>query len=200
MTLVQLSRYTMQVSLSESDIAKVKVGQRATVTVNAAASSQFAAHVRSIDVLSSSSASSTSSAVSYPVTLSLDQTGKKLKAGMSASADIVVAQASGIVVPTQALQGSSVTVVKDGVRSTRQVRAGVAGDASTQILSGLRAGETLIVRSQIAPATTPASGQSTGVATDRLGGPGGGVVRRFGGGGGGGGGIPGGAKPGAGGP
>ena len=54
-TLVQLSRYTMEVSLSEADITKVKVGQRATVTVNAAADGEFAARVAAVPVLSSSS-------------------------------------------------------------------------------------------------------------------------------------------------
>ena len=101
----------MEVSLSESDIGSVKVGQPATVTVNAASGEQFAARVADIGVLSSSSSSgSSSSAVSYPVTLSLDQTGKSLKAGMSATADIVTSQVTGMAVPSQALSGSTVTV------------------------------------------------------------------------------------------
>ena len=44
-TLAQVSRYKMQVSLSESDIGSVKVGQPATVTVNAASGEEFAARV-----------------------------------------------------------------------------------------------------------------------------------------------------------
>ena len=79
----------MDVSLSESDIGSVKVGQSATVTVNAASGEQFAARVSHIGVLSSSSSGGSSSAVSYPVTLTLTQTGKALKSGMSATADIV---------------------------------------------------------------------------------------------------------------
>ena len=76
-TLAQLSRLKIEVSLSESDIGKVKVGQAATVTVNAASGEEFAAHVTHIGVLSSSSSGgSSSSAVSYPVTLTLDQTGR----------------------------------------------------------------------------------------------------------------------------
>ena len=143
----------MEVSLSESDIGKVKKGQAATVTVNAASGQEFEAHVTDIAVLSSSSSSSSgaadsgSSAVSYPVELTLDQTSDKLKAGMSASADIVVAQATGLVVPTQALQGNTVTVVRDGERSTQQVQTGVTGDSTTQIVSGLKEGETVIVTS-----------------------------------------------------
>ena len=54
-TLAQVSRFKMEVSLSESDIGSVKVGQPATVTVNAASGEQFAARVTDIGVLSSSS-------------------------------------------------------------------------------------------------------------------------------------------------
>jgi multidrug efflux pump subunit AcrA (membrane-fusion protein) len=196
-TLVQLTRYHLDVSLSESDIGKVKLGQAATVTVNAASGGQFAAHVTHIGVLastssssssssSSSAPSSSSSAVSYPVTLTLDQTAPKLKAGMSATADIVTSQANGITIPSQALTGSMVTVVRNGKRSTQQVTTGMAGDTSTQVLSGLKAEDQVIVRS--ATASTGQSPNSTGQAQQGQ--------RRFGGGGagglGGGGGFPGG--------
>ncbi|UTI65483.1 HlyD family efflux transporter periplasmic adaptor subunit [Paraconexibacter antarcticus] len=176
-TLAQLSRYTMQVSLSESDIGKVKVGQRATVTVNAASGAEFAARVSDVSVLASSS--SGSSAVSYPVTLRLTQSGSKLKAGMSASADIVVGQASGLIVPTAAITGGSVTVERSGVRSTQPVQTGVAGDTSTQVVAGLRTGDQVVVRPL-------AAGSGTGSAAGGFGGgrglAGGGIGTALGGG------------------
>jgi multidrug efflux pump subunit AcrA (membrane-fusion protein) len=152
LTLAQVSRFKMEVSLSESDIGAVKVGQPATVTVNAASGEQFAARVADIGVLSSSSSSgSSSSAVSYPVTLSLDQTGKSLKAGMSATADIVTAQVTGLAVPSQALTGSSVTVeADDGTQTTQRVQTGVVGDSTTQVVSGLKVGDKVVVRSAAA--------------------------------------------------
>ena len=71
------------------------------------------------------------------MTLSLDQTGKSLKAGMSATADIVTSQVTGIAIPSQALNGSTVTVeARDGKQSTQQVQTGVVGDSTTQIVSG----------------------------------------------------------------
>ena len=149
----------LEVSLSESDINSVKVGQQATVTINAASGEQVAGKVIDIGVLSSSSSSTgTSSAVSYPVTIALTQTTKGLRAGMSATAEIVTGQASGVVVPTQALQGSSVTVVKDGKRTTQRVTVGVAGDSTTQIVSGLSAGQQVVVTSSSAAAGANASG------------------------------------------
>jgi multidrug efflux pump subunit AcrA (membrane-fusion protein) len=196
-TLAQISRYKMDVSLSESDIGSVKVGQVATVTVNAASGQQFAAKVTHIGVLSSSSGGgSSSSAVSYPVTLTLDQTGKGLKVGMSATADIVTDEVTGVAIPSQALSGSSVTVEdKDGKQTTQRVQAGVVGDSTTQIVSGLNVGDKVVIRSAAATAGAGAasgSNQINNALRNRVGGGGG-----LGGGGLGGGGF-GGGPPGGG--
>jgi multidrug efflux pump subunit AcrA (membrane-fusion protein) len=175
-TLAQVSRFKMEVSLSESDIGSVKVGQPATVTVNAASGEQFAARVTDIGVLSSSSSSgSSSSAVSYPVTLSLDQTAKRLKAGMSATADIVTSEVTGLAVPSQALSGSTVTVqAADGTQTTRRVQTGVVGDATTQVVSGLKVGDKVVVRSTAAAlgGALGGSDQTDSAIRSRLGGAG----------------------------
>jgi multidrug efflux pump subunit AcrA (membrane-fusion protein) len=157
--LAQLSHLKLEVALSESDIGKVKKGQRATVTINAASGEEVAAHVSSIGVLSSSSDdSSQSSAVSYPVVVTLDQTTDGVRAGMSATADIVTSQASGVVVPNQALRGSTVTLVAGGERTTERVETGVAGDSTTQVVSGLRPGDRVVITSSSALAGGSASG------------------------------------------
>lgn len=190
-TLAQISRYKMQVSLSESDIGSVKVGQPATVTVNAASGEEFAGRVTEIGVLSSSSGSGTSSAVSYPVTLTLDQTGKGLKAGMSATADIITSQVTGIAVPSQALTGSTVTVeAADGTQTTQRVQTGVVGNSTTQVISGLKAGDKVVVRS------TAAAGGAAAGGSDQVNNA---IRSRLGGGGLGGGGLPGGGFGGGGG-
>jgi multidrug efflux pump subunit AcrA (membrane-fusion protein) len=201
-TLAQISRYRMDVSLSESDIGSVKVGQAATVTVNAASGEQFAAKVTHIGVLSSSSGGgSSSSAVSYPVTLTLDQTGKRLKAGMSATADIVTDEVTGIAVPNQALSGSNVTLEgKNGSRTSERVETGVVGDSTTQIVSGLKAGDKVVIESTAATAGTGAtsgSNQVNNALRNRVGG-GGGLGGGLGGGGSGGAGFGGGGPPGGG--
>ena len=150
------------------------------MTVNAASGEEVAGKVIDIGVLSSSSSSSgTASAVSYPVTIALTQTTKGLRAGMSATAEIVTAQASGVVVPSGALQGSSVTVVRNGRKTTQRVETGVAGDSSTQVISGLNAGDQVVVtsasarprapsadRQQHRPATPSRTGTRSGVRRD----------------------------------
>lgn len=163
--LVDVRGYQLVVPLSESEIARVHVGQIATVTVEALEGRKLAAHVTAVGVLSTSS----SGVVSYDVTFQLDQTEPALKPGMSASAEIVVAQAEGVNVPTSAISADTVTVVeKDGRHVRRPVVTGLAGNSTTIILSGLQPGE------QIAQPVASASSATS--LTSRLG-----LTRRAGG-------------------
>ena len=67
--LSDLSSMQLVVPLSESEIGNVKVGQIATVTVEALERRKLAAHVSEVALLSTS----TSGVVSYDVTFQLDQ-------------------------------------------------------------------------------------------------------------------------------
>jgi membrane fusion protein, macrolide-specific efflux system len=187
--LSQLSHLTLDVSLTEADVGKVHVGQPATVTVDATGD-ELAGHVKSVGLLPSSSGGS-SGAVSYPVTIAVDQSSSTVRAGMSASASIVTAQASGLVVPSQAITAGSVTVSRDGKNVSQTVTTGLVGDSSTQVIGGVDDGEQLVVRSTTASATSSTTGSGAtafpgaagGLARGGFGGGG------FGGGGGGGGGV-----------
>jgi len=157
--LADLSAMQLVVPLSESEIGSVRVGQPATVTVEALAGQKFAAHVSEVSILSTSN----SGVVSYDVTFRLDQMEAGLKPGMSASAEVVIKQAEGINVPTSAITADSVTVVRDGKHVRQAVTTGLAGNSSTIILSGLSAGETIVLPST----SSTTSGRSS---TSRLGG------------------------------
>jgi membrane fusion protein, macrolide-specific efflux system len=146
----------MTVAVSEGDIGEVKVGQPATVTVDAIAGIELAAHVDAI----SADATDSSDVVSYEVTLKLDQTDSRVRSGMSASAEVIVAQASGVTVPNSAVAGSgsagAVTLDEDGRRVEREVVVGLRGTTRTDIASGLKAGDELIVTQ-----TLPSLGSSS---------------------------------------
>jgi multidrug efflux pump subunit AcrA (membrane-fusion protein) len=179
---------TMQlvVPLSESEVVQVHVGQPATVTVEALEGLKLTAHVVSVATLSTSN----SGVVSYPVTFQLDQAASSLKPGMSVSAEVVVKQQEGINVPTSAISGRAVTVVRGGKRVRQPVVTGLAGNSSTIILSGLKVGEEIVL-----PVASTSSSTSI---TSKLGGRGGGAGPLGGGGGFPGGGAGGGAFPGGG--
>ena len=139
--LSDLSSMKLIVPLSESEVGSVKAGQTATVTVEALNGAKLAAHVSEVAALSTSN----SGVVSYDVTFRLDQLQSGLKAGMSATAEVVVAQAEGVNVPTSAIAGGSVTVLNAGKQERRSVTTGLAGDSSTLILSGLKPGERVVL-------------------------------------------------------
>ncbi|MGO9762995.1 MAG: efflux RND transporter periplasmic adaptor subunit [Solirubrobacteraceae bacterium] len=163
--LSDLSTMQLVVPLSESEIGNVKVGQIATVTVEALSATKLAAHVSEVALLSSSS----SGAVSYDVTFQLDQLAPGLRLGMSATAEVVVKQAEGINVPTSAITADSVTVERAGKQVRQRVVTGLAGNTSTIILSGLKAGETVVLP---AASTTSSSTSLTSRISSRLGGGG----------------------------
>lgn len=188
--LVDLDAMNVVVPFSESDVGQIRRGQVATVTVNALPGEQLAAHVVSVATLPGSS----SSVVSYDVTLRLDQLADGLKPGMTASANVVVEQAEGVLnVASAAVSGrgstGTVTVADGDRREQRRVSLGLVGDATTQILDGLAAGDQLAVAA--APTSTAGSGGAAGAGAQRgaagaLGGggagfPGGGMMRGGGG-------------------
>jgi multidrug efflux pump subunit AcrA (membrane-fusion protein) len=198
-TLLDLSRMQLVVPMAESSIGKVKVGQPATVTVQALPTEKLAAHVTSISLLPTSN----SGVVSYQVTLKLDQLQSGLRDGMSATAQIVVSQAQGAIsVPSAAITtrggSSTVTVVRNGKQVPQTVVTGVVGDSTTQVLSGLTAGEQVAI--PIVTVSSSSSPGTTGTGTRTGTGAGGGGLGAGGGGlGGGGGGLGGGgARPGGG--
>jgi macrolide-specific efflux system membrane fusion protein len=186
---------TMTVAFSESDISKVKVGQAATVTLDALTGVELGAHVTAISTVGTTS----SSVVSYNATLTLDQSDSQVKPGMSASASVIVSQAQGVTVPSSAVTGTgsiaTVTLESNGKKTQRQVAIGLRGNNRTQILSGLKAGDQLAVTTTLPPLTSATSTTASG-ASGTLGGT---AVRPGGGGGFGGGGFGGGAGGGAGG-
>ena len=185
--LSDLSSMQLVVALSESEISSVKVGQIATVTVEALEGRQLVAHVSEVATLATSS----SGVVSYDVTFTLDQMESRLKPGMSATAEVVVKQAEGLSVPTSAISGGSVTVVRDGKDVRQGVVSGLAGNSSTIILGGLKAGETVVLpqATSTSSATSLTSRLGSRLRGAGLGGAGIGSGSGGGGGGGGGGAI-----------
>ena len=135
--------------------------------------------------------------VGQPATITLDQLDRRVKAGMSASASVITGQASGVTVPNSAISGSgtlaTVPLMRGGKTVQQQVVVGLKGDSRTQIVSGLTAGDQLVVTTTLPSLGSGSTGSSGGSNGTLVGG------RGFGGGGFPGGGFPGGGPPGGGG-
>ena len=93
---------------------------------------------------------------------------------MSATAEVVVKQAEGINVPTSAISADTVTVMRNGKQVRQRVVTGLAGNSSTIILSGLKAGETVVLPTATSTASSsrtlqpPARSSSGGLAAAAL--------------------------------
>jgi multidrug efflux pump subunit AcrA (membrane-fusion protein) len=176
--LIDLTGMQVVSGFSETDVAKLRLGQAATVTVDPLPGKQYAAHVVAIDTTSTT----VSNVVTYYVTFALDNTPSAVKAGMTANVSVIVSEVDNAVhVPTAAVTGSGANASVTVLQSKKQVRmpvvAGLKGDSSTQIVSGLKSGATVVLPT--VAITTP-----TGGATPGGFGGGGGGTGRFGGGGG----------------
>jgi macrolide-specific efflux system membrane fusion protein len=181
MVVAQLHRLKMEVSFSESDIGKVRKGQTATVSIDSMEGTELAGRVTKVSVLPSESSSSV---VEYPATILLSQSAKGLRAGMSASAEVVVEQVKdAVTVPSEAISavgGKTVTVEEDGKEVTKSVTTGLEGDETTEVVSGLKAGQTVVLPEVSVP--TAVGGGEGGEAG---GFPGAGALKSLAGGGGG---------------
>lgn len=101
-TLAQdLSRVNALVSVDEADIGSVKVGQAVRFTVDAFPNDNFTGQVMRIRALPTAE----SSVVAYTVEVEADNPGEKLLPGMTANADIILAERRNVMrVPNAALR------------------------------------------------------------------------------------------------
>jgi multidrug efflux pump subunit AcrA (membrane-fusion protein) len=166
---------TMQViaPFSETDAASLRLGQAATVTVAALSGAKLPAHIAAIDVASTVN----SGVVTYDVTFQLDRRNAKAKPGMTADVEVVVGERDNVLhVPAAAITGSganaAVTVLRSGVETRVPVVVGLRGDSATEIVSGLRQGDAVVL-----PSATLTSLGATAGTTGRGGLTGGGLGR-----------------------
>ncbi|SEQ19554.1 efflux RND transporter periplasmic adaptor subunit [Lentzea albida] len=141
-----LKNLVLHANVSESDVSKLKADQAATVTVNAMQSQPVQAKVTQVDLTPTTA----NNVVQYGVTLTLTSPPEGLRPGQSASVEITVAGATGVLaVPAAAVQTvngeSSVQVLENGAETRKTVEVGVRGDQYVEIKSGLSAGEEVVL-------------------------------------------------------
>jgi hypothetical protein len=169
-SVVSPSRLSASALISQADIADLKVGQKAQMTIDGYESDAFTGRISFIssEPASSSSASGSSSSTQYSITVAPQDLPSLAKSGMTGTLDIVIQQAADVLmVPTAAVSGSSSTsyvrVMQDGTPVFRQVQTGMATSSYTEITSGLAVGETVVTGQYTdgADSTSSTSSQST---------------------------------------
>jgi RND family efflux transporter MFP subunit len=186
------SKELATVSLSETDVAKVALGQKATLTFDAIPDLTIAGQVVEIDSVGTVS----QGVVNYNVQISFDATSNDgVKPGMSVNAAIITDVAQNVLtVPSSAVKiqnGASYVQVFDtalptplaGIQGSpsiapprnQTVTTGISDGSSTQIVSGLKLGDEVVTKT----ITSTTKATATTAAPSILGGGrvGGGAVR-----------------------
>jgi macrolide-specific efflux system membrane fusion protein len=172
MEIADLTKMEVDTDFSETDVAKLTVGQAATVTWNALTGATASGTVASIDP----TATTSNNVVSYGVVVHLTTLPAGIRIGQSTNVVVTTASVTNVLaVPTSTVTttGGFSTVQVQGQTGRTRVVIGVQGDTYTQITSGLKVGD----RVELPKATT---GTTNNTLTNPFGGGG---LGGFGGGG-----------------
>lgn len=150
-TLIDMSAFTLDVSIAESDVSSISVGQPVSVTVQALPDAELMGTVTFLDVVPTTSSNGV---VTYNATITLDPAPDvALRPGMSAVASIILEQHEDVVlVPNRFLTTDTVTGAtsvmvesEPGVYTDTPVTLGARGASESEVASGLEVGQTIVL-------------------------------------------------------
>ncbi|WP_265449587.1 HlyD family efflux transporter periplasmic adaptor subunit, partial [Aeromonas salmonicida] len=153
-TIVKVARLdtmTVEAQISEADVIRVSTGLPIYFTILGAPEHRYEARLRAIepapDSINDDTSSSTTTAVYYNGLFEVSNPEGALRIGMTAQVHLVLAtERNALVIPAIALSGDRVQVVDgSGKLQWRQVKVGLNNKVDAQILSGLEAGESVVV-------------------------------------------------------
>lgn len=133
-------------NVSEIDVARVRVGQKATITVDALPGKTFTGKVVGIN----RTGVVNSGVCSYPVTLQFDTPSDESLPNMAANASIITDSKDNVLLlPVNAVKTvrgeTVVTVLRNGEENQLPVVVGLSSDTRVEIVSGLGEGDEVVV-------------------------------------------------------
>ena len=144
----------LKADVDELDMPIVKLGQKAVISVDALPDVQLEGNVTSISPLSTEE----SGLILYKIKIGFDvPEDSGLKAGMSATADIVIDERSNVLlVPDRSIERDSqgnpvVKVMVNEQIEERSVVIGISDGFQTEIVDGLDEGEVVVIERQVKP-------------------------------------------------
>jgi multidrug efflux pump subunit AcrA (membrane-fusion protein) len=171
--MASLSKLDVTATIAEADIGALKVGQAAEVTLSAGDETMTG----TVSAVSPEGTTS-NNVVQYPVTVSVADPPSTARLGASVSVTITTGSAEdALILPTAAITTSgtrhTVQLLKNGVATPTVIETGLEGGSTTEITSGLAAGDVV----QLPTTTTTTSSGVPGFGAGA-----GGAPRGFGGG------------------
>jgi HlyD family secretion protein len=148
LVLNNVNSFQVVVPFEESDASKVAPNQKVNVTFDAIPDLTRTGTVLSV----APSGSNISSVINYYVTVVLNETDPRLKDGQTAQARVVTNEVDDVLtVPNSAVRKrgdqSTVTIIDaNGAQQQARFQPGLVGDDRTQVISGLREGQQVVLR------------------------------------------------------
>ncbi|MDO8657134.1 MAG: efflux RND transporter periplasmic adaptor subunit [Candidatus Levybacteria bacterium] len=143
--ILEQGKLQANVNLTEIDVVSVKTGQKVTLTLDAFPDKTFTGVVSAVNTGGIVS----SSVTTYPATITFDTAVNNIYPNMSVNAKIIISiKNDAILVPSGAVQIASgeslVRVLKNGQVSSVPVEVGSSNDTQTEIISGIKEGDTVV--------------------------------------------------------
>lgn len=145
----------VNITISETDVPKVKIGQKATVTFDSITDKTFTGVVATVDRIGTTS----SNVTSYGVNIKLDTSSDLILPNMAATAGIIIDTATDVLyVPTESLitqkEKVKAKTLVNGKEADVTVETGISSDTATVIKSGLTEGQRVITGTSTTGKTT----------------------------------------------
>lgn len=171
LSVINKTKFSVTVAISEVDIPSIKNGQPAIVTFDAFPDKSFTGSVTNVD----SVGTTTSGVTTYNVQVILDNVDESLRPGMSASSSIITNRKEHVLlVPNGAIQNQNnqtfVNVVKNGTTVSTAVTIGLSNELETEITSGIYEGDTVATGTTTQTKSSSSSGVSLFGGNQRSGG------------------------------
>jgi HlyD family secretion protein len=154
MPLVQigdLTRMRVVCNINEVDVARVHVGQRAEITLDAARGQRYTGRVVSVAPAATTPAAGQggnagSNIIKFQVKIAVLHTDGRLRPGMSADVDIITAERHGVLkLPLEAVDTSQESARVEALRGSAttkvDVQTGLKNETAVEIRAGLKEGD-----------------------------------------------------------
>lgn len=146
--LIDPTGYYVDVAVDETDIVEVQPGQRVTLALDALPGETITGTVARVAI----TPVRIGQLVTYTVRIMLDVTGQPVRAGMTATATVLVNELRDVLVlPNRFIridrttQQAYVTVAQNGGYAEVPVQLGVRNDMDSQLVAGLEAGQRVVL-------------------------------------------------------
>ncbi|HVT01673.1 MAG TPA: efflux RND transporter periplasmic adaptor subunit [Patescibacteria group bacterium] len=143
----------VNVPINEIDISKIKEGQSATIDIDAIEDKSFKGTVDRVDSVGKND----KGVITYNVYIKLNENDPRIRSGMTSNVEIntekignTLSVSNSAVKPYQG--GHAVQILDKGKPKYIPVRIGIIGDDKTQILSGIKEGQEVIIGAKNAAA------------------------------------------------